>query len=123
MPQKLRRTQRLRNGGDFRRILRRGRRLDGPLFLARVLEGDSAHARIGLAVGRKLGGAVRRNRARRLLRECFRLESAQLLGAVDVVLIAKPELLACDLEQVRNEFGRRFRGRARAGRAGADGGD
>lgn len=123
MPEALSRERatRLRRGEDFRRILRRGRKLDGPLFTARVLPNESGCWRLGLAVSRRLGGAVRRNRARRLLRECFRLERRRWRGAHDIVLIAKGDLLGCGLQQLRDEFERRFGFAAGMGRTRPDG--
>lgn len=44
------------------------------------------HARLGLSVGRRVGGAVRRHRVKRLLREAFRLEMAQLPAGYDLVV-------------------------------------
>lgn len=51
--------------------------------------GDGERARLGCAVSRKVGGAVVRNRVRRLIKECFR-RSAATLPAIDLVVIAKP---------------------------------
>jgi ribonuclease P protein component len=51
---------------------------------------DDGPARLGITVTRKVGTAVRRNRIKRLVREWFRLRRA-MLGALDVVVIAKRE--------------------------------
>jgi ribonuclease P protein component len=49
--------------------------------------------RLGLSVSRKLGGAVVRNRIKRLLREAFTASAKSLSGEYDLVLIARPPLL------------------------------
>jgi len=47
--------------------------------------------RLGLSVSRKVGGAVERNRVKRLLREAFAVESARLPDGTDAVVVARPD--------------------------------
>lgn len=53
-------------------------------------DGESAERRLGLAVSRKVGGAVERNRVKRVLREAFARESSRLPDGTDAVVIARP---------------------------------
>jgi ribonuclease P protein component len=86
----------LRRAADFRRAYgRRCTASDGLLLLFGYPNG-LAYSRLGLSVSRKVGGAVVRNRWKRLLREAFRLSRERLPAGLDLVVIpraaAKPEL-------------------------------
>ena len=80
-------TAHLRSSLDFERVYAlRCKAADGVLlmFLAR---NEVAVTRIGLSVGKKHGGAVVRNRLKRLLREAFRLERSRLPSGLDLIAI------------------------------------
>ena len=94
---------------DFQRVYRQGRRhfaAHMTVFYLRRDEGDAP--RVGLTVGRALGGAVDRNRIKRRLREAVRHHLASLASGVDVVINPKKSGLTVDFMILRNEVARAF---------------
>ena len=63
-----------------------------------------AASRLGVVTGGRIGGAVVRNRARRLLRETFRLHQHDLAGPVDLVLVARPSIAGKGLAEVERDL-------------------
>ncbi len=60
--------------------------------------------RLGVVTSRRIGGAVERNRARRRLREVFRLHRAALRGPVDVVLVARAGCASAPWGELTQDF-------------------
>jgi ribonuclease P protein component len=82
---------RLTRSADFDRVFRSGRSHAGREFVLYVFpRGEEDPPRLGLSVSRKVGGAVERNRVKRLLREAFAVESARLPAGTDAVVVARP---------------------------------
>ena len=87
---------RIRRNADFQRAYARRCRASDNRLLVFGCPNGLAHCRLGLSVSRKVGGAVLRNRWKRLLREAFRLNRNRLPEGIDLVVIprsgAEPEL-------------------------------
>lgn len=80
----------VRKAWEFRRAYRQGGRARGKLLSLVVVDNRLPHARLGLSVSKKLGGAVRRNKIKRMVREAFRLNRWEIearAGSVDIVVI------------------------------------
>jgi ribonuclease P protein component len=89
------RRQRLSRSAEFERVYRQGRSVGNrQLVLYAFPNADVDRPRLGLSVSRKVGGAVQRNRVKRLLREAFQRFEGQLQGGHDVVVVARPAALA-----------------------------
>jgi len=80
----------LSRSADFDRVFRSGRSHAGREFVLHVFpRAEDAPPRLGLSVSRKVGGAVDRNRIKRLLREAFALEHERLPPGTDAVVVAR----------------------------------
>ncbi len=80
---------RICRNADFQRVFRRRRSAADELIVVHVCENDLPHPRLGAAVSKKVGGAVRRNRWKRLLREAFRIAREDLPVGVDLVVVPR----------------------------------
>src|SRR5438270_8513753 len=99
------RSRRIKQGRDFARARLRGQRVVRGCLAANWLAlGPGASSRVGVITGRKLGGAVVRVRARRLLREVFRLHQLELRQPLDLVLVARSSIVKKMFTEVENDF-------------------
>jgi ribonuclease P protein component len=80
---------RLRKSADFDRVRDAGRSWATSLLVLCVSHNDLPYSRFGFAASKRVGAAVVRNRAKRLMREVVRLRQADILPGVDMVWIAR----------------------------------
>jgi ribonuclease P protein component len=89
-----RRRGRITRSGDFDAVYRRGRSSANRHLVvyafARETGDQAGESRLGLSVSRRVGGAVQRNRVKRVLRESFHEVARDLRPGVDLVVIARP---------------------------------
>ena len=94
---------------EFLHVAGKGRRWVGPgLVLQALRRFDSAipetAIRFGLTASRKVGGAVQRNRARRLMKEVYRLHQHQIREGFDIVVVGRGPLADADYKKAAKEM-------------------
>lgn len=104
-PERFPKSARLRRRGEFLRVQGGGRKIHTDSFLVFVLPQDvPGPARVGITASRKLGGAVVRNRVKRLVREAFRRHRLLFPSGLDVVFVAKKHAAEAQYDQVVREI-------------------
>lgn len=96
------RERRVRRKREFDAVFAQGSKRHGRLMSITANASTAPAARLGIAASRRLGGAVVRNRAKRRIREVFRL--VEWKTAVDVVVTPRRELLEAPFTGIRDEL-------------------
>jgi ribonuclease P protein component len=103
--QRFSRHRRVRRHAEFQRAFSIGRRWHGRFVTLVVAPSTTGETRLGLVASRKVGNAVTRNRAKRLMREVFRRHAPTGAGlAVDVVMIPRREFFEANLATLEHDF-------------------
>lgn len=91
----------LNQNKDFRSLYYRGKSQVSPFLVMYVRKNRFGFNRIGITSGKKIGGAVERNRCRRLIREAYRLLSPEIVGSWDIVFVARTRTATASMQQVK----------------------
>lgn len=98
------RSERLRKNREFAAVFERGRSFPGKKVVVYLLENSLPFNRVGVAVSRKLGGAVVRNRLKRVVKEAYRANEAGLRKGLDLVLVPRSRAKTASFQEVKAEL-------------------
>jgi ribonuclease P protein component len=102
---RLGRASRLQQSREFARVRQQGQRLALGCLIANWHQlPDGAKPKLGVVTSKRIGGAVERSRARRLLRESFRQHQNELSQPVELVLVARPSIAGRGFAEVEKDF-------------------
>jgi ribonuclease P protein component len=107
MSQSFGRRLRLRSRAEFVAVQERGRRITSRHLTLLALPNTFGVDRLGVVASRRLGGAVMRNRAKRRIREMFRVSSPdapRTTPSLDIVVIPRREVTSTVFSELHSEF-------------------
>ena len=89
---------------EFQRLYRKGRSAVRGTMVVYAGKGRRGQLRLGITAGKKLGGAVCRNRAKRRIRELFRSCAGGLKSGTDICIVARSRILTAKHDRVEKDF-------------------
>lgn len=99
------RRSRIKQGRDFAKVRQAGERMVKGCLIANWLRLPvESRSRLGVVVSKKVGGSVVRSRAKRLLRETFRVHQHELIQPLDLVLVARQSIVEKDFSGVERDL-------------------
>ena len=101
--QRFRPGDRIRKRSEYQVLYETARRIPSKSFVLFVMKNVMGRPRLGITVTRRLGGAVQRNRAKRLVREIFRRHKTELQD-IDIVVNGRQPLPGADYHRLEAEF-------------------
>ena len=94
----------LKQNHVFRKLYAKGESAVGRFVVVYARRNGLPCSRLGITTGVKLGHAVDRNRARRRIRECYRLQEAKLKPGWDIVVVARSAAIDGDFAEMQRSF-------------------
>ena len=95
---------RLRKNRDFKVVYDTGFSFANRYLVMYVLRNSQDLSRVGISAGKKLGGAVVRNRCKRRIRECCRLYREYLPQGYDIIFICRNQVITCTWDELERNF-------------------
>jgi ribonuclease P protein component len=100
--------ERLTGAENFIRVYQKGKRIKLPGLTIIITRNYLSYCRIGISAGRKIGGATKRNRAKRLIRELFRTNKRFFPAGHDLVFVPYREFFHLDWNELKSNLVKAF---------------
>ncbi len=94
----MKQAEKLKKNEEFKKVYARGKSVVTPYLVLYFMRNNTGYNRLGISVSKKVGNSVVRNRAKRLIREAFRLTPLTLKSGLDLVLIARVRMNQADFK-------------------------
>ncbi len=94
----------LKENKDFRRLYYRGKSDAASCLVTYAMKNRLGETRVGITSGKKIGNAVKRNRARRLIRAAFSQYEGRLNGSYDIVFVARTRTAEVKMQEVQRQM-------------------
>ena len=104
MPETFGPLERIKKRKDFLHLYKKGKRYRGKYFNLVYLSNASGFSRMAVVVSKKVGNAVKRNKIKRWMRTLYRRNKPLLLNSLDVVFIAKREILEATWAKLQDDY-------------------
>ncbi len=101
---KLTKAERIRKSQEFQQVFKRGERINFPEFNLVFALNNLNISRMGVGVGKRFGNAVKRNRAKRLCRELFRLNKYKIPKGIDLIFLPKKAILESSWQELNGRI-------------------
>ncbi|MCM1285439.1 MAG: ribonuclease P protein component [Acetobacter sp.] len=99
----------LKENKDFRRLYYRGKSEASSCIVTYVMKNNFGSTRVGITSGKKIGNAVKRNRARRIIRAAFSSYEGSLNGSYDIVFVARTRTTQVKMQEVEQQMGEQLK--------------
>ncbi|MBR6509744.1 MAG: ribonuclease P protein component [Clostridia bacterium] len=94
---------------EFRRAYKKGEALVSPYFVVYAMRNRRGNIRLGITVSKKIGGAVARNRAKRLITAAFRGCLPEISEGYDFIIVARNRILSVKSTVVEEQLKKLFK--------------
>jgi len=94
----------IKKNSDFQKVYNYGKSYANRQLVMYVLKTDEQTGRIGISVSKKVGNSVVRHRIARILRECYRLRSEELIKGLDIVIVARAAAKESEYKTIDRAF-------------------